>query len=181
MSPSRGPSSPHPLSITSSTPNNDIPTETKANIASSNALTHLKHNIHYLFAPDSPSAPHPAHLRTRALLRTLRYISIFIFWRVVRYAKIVAIGSLVAAVGATAFGSVLTGVGAIVAPTTLVGSLGMGLVWWVGKWGFRKTGVGRRYEVAVAEERGREEEGEEGEVRRDGQWRDVQGPNVVPW
>jgi hypothetical protein len=73
------------------------------------ALASAKRNLSYLINP-SKSTDHPQRFRTRAFLRTLNYVSKFIFWRIVRYAKYVAIGTLVAAVGATAFGGVISGV-----------------------------------------------------------------------
>ena len=71
----------------------------------------------------------------------------------------------------------ISGVGFILAPPTLVGSLGIGLVWGVGKWGFRKLGVGEKVGVVGELER----EGRRDETKRDGGWRDVQGPGAVPW
>jgi hypothetical protein len=73
------------------------------------ALASAKRNFSYLINP-SKTTDHPQRFRTRALLRTLNYVTKFIFWRIVRYAKYVAIGSLVAAVGATAFGGMISGV-----------------------------------------------------------------------
>jgi hypothetical protein len=68
-------------------------------------------------------------------------------------------------------------VGWILAPPTLVGSLGIGAIWAMGRWGFRKMRVGER----VGEMQGVEiKESREG-VKADGQWRDVQGPRAVPW
>ncbi|KAH8816843.1 hypothetical protein F5884DRAFT_236623 [Xylogone sp. PMI_703] len=168
MSPSRGDIVPQPT-------NAEPTTETKANIRSSSALTSAKHNLHYLFSPNSPNAPRPIHLRTRALLRSLHYISVFIFWRIVRYAKYALVGSLVAAVGATAFGGVVSGVGFLLAPPTLLGSIGIGAIWAIGKWGFRRV---RR---PVTEMGVREVEGSRQGVRQDGQWRDISGPRAVPW
>ncbi|KAH8660822.1 hypothetical protein BGZ60DRAFT_414105 [Tricladium varicosporioides] len=162
MSPSRG------------NPETDISsTETQANLRSSSALASAKRNIQFLFSPDSPTSPRPARLRTRALLRSVRYISIFVFWRIVRYAKYALVGSVLAAVGATAFGGVISGVGFVLAPPTLLTSVGFGILWAAGKWGFRKLRVG---EMGVQEVK----ESHKG-VRRDGQWRDVQGPRAVPW
>jgi hypothetical protein len=173
MSPSRGSSEP----TTDLSSSSEASTEARANIRSSSALHSAKQNIQFLFSPNSPSSPRPARLRTRALLRSLRYIGIFIFWRIVRYAKYALVGSLVAALGATAFGGAVTGVGWILAPPTLVGSLGVGAIWAVGRWGFRKMRVGERVgemqELEIRESR-------EG-VKADGQWRDVQGPRAVPW
>lgn len=171
MSPSRGPPS-SDLSATT-----EEATERRANIRSSSALHSAKQNIHYLFAPDSPSSPRPAHLRTRALLKSLRYIGIFIFWRVVRYAKYALVGSIVAAVGATAFGGVISGVGWVLAPTGILGTVAVGTAWALGRWGFRKMGVGESMEEGVVRERSHAGEG----VKVDGQWRDVTGPKAVPW
>lgn len=86
-------------------------------------------------------------------------------------------GSVVAAVSATAFGGFVSGVGWVLAPPTLVGSVGIGLLWWAGRWGFRKLGVGRRV-VRMGEQEVKESRAG---VREDGQWRDVQGPRAVPW
>ncbi|CZS99606.1 uncharacterized protein RAG0_07938 [Rhynchosporium agropyri] len=172
MSPSRGPIASEDISSTSQSS-----TEARATIRSSSALHSAKANIKFLFAPDSPTSPRPAHLRTRALLRSLRYIGIFIFWRVVRYAKFALVGSIVAAVGATAFGGMVSGVGFVLAPPTILGSLGIGTAWALGKWGFRKMGVGDRVVKGVEREGRVSREG----VKEDGQWRDVQGPRAVPW
>jgi hypothetical protein len=169
MSPSRGSIAPSSDSEPS--------TETNANIRSSSALTSAKRNLHYLFAPDSPNAPHPAHLRTRALLRSLRFIGIFIFWRIVRYAKYALVGSIVAAVGASALGGAASGAAFVLAPPTIASSLGVGLIWMMGKWAFRKMRVAEK--IAVNAE-GRVKTEAEG-VRRDGGLGDVQGPGAVPW
>lgn len=82
-----------------------------------------------------------------------------------------------AALGATAFGTAVSGVGFILAPPTLVGSIGIGAIWAVGKWGFRKMGVGERLGGDVEMEVKESREG----VKVDGQWRDIQGPKAVPW
>jgi hypothetical protein len=73
---------------------------------SSSALISARRNLSFLLNPSKASPNSPTRLRTRALLRTLRYISIFVFWRVVRYAKYIAVASLVASVGAAASGVV---------------------------------------------------------------------------
>ncbi|TVY30679.1 hypothetical protein LHYA1_G001214 [Lachnellula hyalina] len=169
MSPSRGlPTEPI------APPSSSVNTDTKANLRSSSALASAKRNIHFLFSPNSPSSPRPAHLRTRALLRSLRYIGIFVFWRVVRYARYALVGSLVAAVGASAFGGAVSGAAFLLAPPTLVTSVGIGLVWAAGKWGFRRMRRGDG-------EKEVEDRKEGGGVDVDGQWRDVQGPRAVPW
>lgn len=170
MSPSRG----EPTAIATSA---EIDTDTKANIRSSSALESAQRNLQFLFAPDSPNAPRPAHLRTRALLRSLRYIGIFVFWRIVRYAKYAAIGSIVAAVGASAIGGVLSGAAFVLAPPTLLTSIGIGTIWAMGKWGFRKMKVKDRVGVMAAGE----VEGSRKGTRVDGSWREVQGPRATPW
>ncbi|RAL64854.1 hypothetical protein DID88_001450 [Monilinia fructigena] len=161
------------------------PTERAAQLRSSSALTSITQNIHYLLSPSSPNSPKPVRFRTRALLRALHSITVFIFWRLVRYAKYTAVGSIVAALSATTIGSFVTGIGWAVAPTGVVGVLGMSTLWWVGKWGFSKTNIGKRWEKKAEEEADRLER-EDGETRKeqvriDGQWRDVTGPKAVPW
>lgn len=172
MSPSRGDSSAAVV-----TTSNEIDTDTKANIRSSSALHDAKRSLHYLFAPDSPNATRPAHLRTRALLRSLRYIGIFVFWRIVRYAKYALVGSVVAALGASAFGGVLSGAAFVLAPPTLLTSIGIGTIWAMGKWGFRKMKVKDRVGIAAVEE----VKGSKKATNVDGSWRDVQGPRATPW
>jgi hypothetical protein len=167
MSPSRG-------SVTAAS--HETSTELKADARSSSALASAKTNFAYLFNPKGTTHV-PAHLRTRALLRTLRYVGIFIFWRIVRYAKYALVGTLVAAVGATAFGSVISGAAFVVAPPSIAASVGIGLIWSVGKWGFRKMGVGRK----VQEGGVREVQRSDMAVKQDGTWRDVQGPHAAPW
>jgi hypothetical protein len=171
MSPSRG-------SIAIGDDNSEASTEARANLRSSSALKSAKQNVRFLFSPDSPTSPRPARLRTRALLRSLRYIGIFVFWRIVRYAKYALVGSVVAAVGATALGgSMVSGVGFILAPPTLLTSVGIGAIWAMGKWGFRKFRVSEKVGSMAEMEVEVSREG----VRRDGQWRDIQGPKAVPW
>lgn len=152
-------------------------TDAKANVRSSSALSSAKRNLHFLFAPNSPNAPHPAHLRTRALLRSLRYIGIFVFWRIVRYAKYALVGSVVAAIGASAFGGVISGAAFVLAPPTLLTSVGIGTIWAMGKWGFRKMHVGEKVGITAEAQIKKNQEG----VKVDGQWRDVQGPRATPW
>ncbi|KAM3087168.1 hypothetical protein ACMFMG_001274 [Clarireedia jacksonii] len=193
MSPSRGTTQAPPSTSQTPSPSasSDLtPTENTANLRSSHALTSLKQNINYLISPSSPNSPRPARLRTRALLRSLHYISVFVFWRAIRYAKYAVVGSIVAALSATTIGSFATGIGWVVAPTGVLGCVGVGIVWWVGKWAFRRTRVGRRLEEGLVrrgvegERRdrnvGRELERVEG-VRGTGEWRDVTGPKAVPW
>lgn len=83
------------------------------------------------------------------------------------------VGSVVAAIGATAFGGVVSGAAFLLAPPTIVSSMGLGIIWAMGKWGFRKMRVG---EMGVSEIK----HSQVG-VKKDGQWRDVQGPRATPW
>ncbi|MCJ1230587.1 hypothetical protein MMC12_007261 [Toensbergia leucococca] len=131
MSPSRGPPT---QSTLSSSPTSTTAT---ADQKSDKAINSYKTSLNYLISPSSPARP--ARLRTRAFLRAVRFIGIFVFWRLVRYAKYLAIGSLVTAVGATALGSVVSGAAVVVAPTGILASAGVGLLWGVGRWGFRRV------------------------------------------
>ena len=146
------------------------------------ALASARRNFSYLINP-STSTGHPERFRTRALLRTLNYVTKFIFWRIVRYAKYVAIGSLVAAIGATAFGSVISGVAWIAAPTSFGASIIAATVWYLGKWGARR--LQRRWGTLRAKQgdEGVDDHPElmESPVRRDGSWRHEIGPGNVPW
>jgi hypothetical protein len=101
----------------------------------SQALQSFRRNASYLFKPDNEHRP--ARFRTRALLKTLRYVSIFIFWRLVRYAKYALVGSLAAAVAGTVFGSVASGAAVVIAPTGILAGAGVGLLWGLGKFGWR--------------------------------------------
>jgi hypothetical protein len=160
MSPSRG---------ASTEASGESSTDVKADIRSSSALTAAKQNISFLYSPSLASNA-PARLRTRALLRSLHYIGVFIFWRIVRYAKYALVGSVLAAVGSSAIGS---GVAFFVAPPTLLAGVGVGLIWAVGRWGFRRMGGGERVAEGVVRSRD--------ETKRDGGWRGEQGPGAVPW
>lgn len=79
--------------------------------------------------------------------------------------------------GATAFGGAISGVGFLLAPPTLLTSVGIGAIWAMGKWGFRKLRVGETVGRMQESEVSHSREG----VKADGQWRDVQGPRAVPW
>lgn len=100
-------------------------------------LSKASNSIKYLYDP--ANGPQPERLRTRSLLRSVRYISIFIFWRLFRYAKYAATGALAAAVAGTAIGSVVSGAAFVIAPTGILGGAGVGLLWAVGKFGWRRA------------------------------------------
>ena len=140
------------------------------------ALKAARRNLSYLYDPKN--SPHPARFRTRALLRSLRYATIFVFWRLVRWAKYIAIGSLVAAVSASALGGVFTGVAWIAAPPTIGASILSACVWQAGKFGARKLNV--RWQKAgedVGEET-REKAGDESSTER---YAAEPGLQTVPW
>jgi hypothetical protein len=101
------------------------------------ALAAAKRNFRYLLNP-STQAAHPARLRTRALLRSVRYFCSFILWRLVRYSKVIVAGAIVTALGATAFGSAITGVAWIAVPTSITAVVASGTVWTLGKWAVRR-------------------------------------------
>ncbi|KAK0274455.1 hypothetical protein LTR35_011609 [Friedmanniomyces endolithicus] len=103
------------------------------------SLAKAKTAIHYLLDPKAVVGPQPTHLRTRAFLRSARYILIFAFWRLVRYAKYAAMGAAVAAISGTAIGSVVSGAAFVIAPTGILGGAGLGLLWAVGKFGWRRA------------------------------------------
>ena len=140
-------------------------------------LGKAKSTIKYLIDPKA--GPQPSRLRTRAFLRSLRYFTIFAFWRLVRYAKYAAAGALVAAVSATAIGSVASGAAFVIAPTGILGGAGVGLLWAIGKFGWRRaTARMRRGEHDAHADPRRDEhmsaEGETGES-------EVRPPGVDPW
>lgn len=91
------------------------------------------------FMIDPKTGAQPTHLRTRAFLRSFRYILIFAFWRLVRYAKYAAVGAIVAAISGTAIGSVASGAAFVIAPTGILGGAGIGILWAVGKFGWRRA------------------------------------------
>jgi len=142
------------------------------------ALTALKRNFKYLVAPSSVSATQQPRLRT------LRYLTQFIFWRAVRWAKNAAVGALVAGISATAIGSVVTGAAWVVAPPTIGGGIVASVVWGVGK--FLAGRVHRRWERRGGDEGVERREREEMEmldspVRREGSYGVDVGPRAVPW
>lgn len=101
------------------------------------ALRKAKTAVQYLYDPKT--GPQPARTQTRWFLRSFRYVLIFAFWRLVRYAKYAAVGAITAAVAGTAIGSVVSGAAFVVAPTGILGGAGIGLLWAVGKFGWRRA------------------------------------------
>lgn len=191
MAPSRGTA--HHTTASSSSPN---PSHTSTSHddhdraitqQSSTALAAARRNFSYLLNPTAAAATgaSPTRLRTRALLRTLRYVSQFIFWRVVRYAKYAAVTALVAAVSASAIGSVVTGVAWIAAPPTIVTSVFASVVWGMGK--FLAGRLHKRWERDGKDEGVKIREDVEdgrvaaGTVRSEGTYGLDVGPRAMPW
>jgi hypothetical protein len=141
----------------------------------SQALQSFRRNASYLFNPDNDHRP--ARFRTRALLKTLRYVSIFIFWRLVRYAKYALVGSLVAAVAGTAIGSVASGAAFVIAPTGIFAGAGVGLLWGLGKFGWRTLARrARNGDVHAADPR-KDENYDAGEDKPI----NIKAPRMDPW
>ena len=127
---------------------------------SDSALRAAKRNLRFLYDPKN--SPHPTRFRTRALLRSLRYLTIFVFWRLVRWAKYIAIGSLVAAVSASALGGVVTGAAWIAAPPTIGASILSLCVWQTGKFAGRKLHARWKRDGGEVGEEARERENDKG-------------------
>lgn len=136
---------------------------------STSALKAARRNLQYLYDPKN--SPNPARFRTRALLRSIRYLVIFAFWRVVRWAKYVAIGSLVATVLAGPFGW-------LAAPTTVGLSLLSGAIWQAGKFGARRLNKRWRKEGGDAAVEAREMGSP---LKTGGAYGQETGPQAMPW
>jgi len=149
--------------------------------SSKTTLQRTRTNLAFLANP--ATAPSPASRRTRAYLRTARYALKFIFWRLVRYAKYAAIGSLTALVAGTAIGSVASGVGFIIAPTGILGGATVGLLWGVGKVGWKGwTRFGRKARDGTGDARLDEREDAEIAERRElAEKREERGLRADPW
>ncbi|KAK5130663.1 hypothetical protein LTR08_001873 [Meristemomyces frigidus] len=141
-------------------------------------LVKAKSAIKYLIDPKT--GPQPSRLRTRAFLRSLRYFTIFAFWRLVRYAKYAAVGALVAAISGTAIASVASGAAFVIAPTGILGGAGVGLLWAIGKFGWRRATARmkkRGEHDAHANPRADEHASARGETGES----DVRPPRADPW
>ena len=140
------------------------------------ALQVAKQDIKYLIDPKkNPLAAHTR--RTRVFLRTARYVAKFIFWRLIRTLKYAAVGAATAAVAGTAIGSVLSGAAFFIAPTGIFAGAGVGLIWGLGKFGWRILAKRiRRGDAEHADARKDEKHeghGEEEQV--------VRPPSIDPW
>ena len=121
--------------------------EKLAHPSQSSSLQKAKRTLAFLVNPaDASSAPD--RRRTRALLRSFRYATIFLFWRLVRYAKYAAVGALTAAIAGTAIGSVASGAAFVIAPPGIFAGAGVGFIWALGKFGWRM--FGRRMKTGEA-------------------------------
>ena len=143
------------------------------------ALKAARRNLGYLYDPKD--WPQPTRFRTRAFLRSLRYITVFVFWRLIRWAKYIAFGSLIAAVSATALGGAITGIGWIAAPPTIGASILSGCVWQVGKYGARKLNKKWKKGGGDVGEEARERAQDEHPLRDTGTYGQETGPQAVPW
>ncbi|KAK5047355.1 hypothetical protein LTR84_006878 [Exophiala bonariae] len=183
MSPSRGPSTTATLPSASPKEHPHSGDDLAVQQQSNSALRNAKRNLNFFLSPASHGAPgeRPARLRTRALLRTLRYVTQFIFWRLVRWAKYVAVGSLVAAVGATAFGGAITGVAWLAAPPTIGASIIAASLWGVGRHIARRAHKRWVKSGGDVGEEVRERVQDEGGVRTEGSYGVDMGPRAVPW
>jgi hypothetical protein len=154
---------------------NDVALERTQQQAKSR-LARAGDSMRYLYDPKN--GPQPSHLRTRTFLRTLRYATIFLFWRLVRYAKYAAVGAIVAAVSGTVIGSIASGAAFVVAPTGIIGGASMGLIWAVAKFGFRRARVrmGKHGKTDGADPR-LDERADSGHV----EVKEVRMPRAEPW
>lgn len=177
MAPSRGTSKTVQPTNSSAPPSDDTAVVQQGN----SALLNAKRNFNYLISPSSASGAQQPRLRTRALLRTFRYIAQFILWRLVRWAKYAAVGALVAGIGATAFGSVVTGAAWIAAPPTIGTGILASVIWGVGKYMARK--LHKRWDRTGRDEgqEARELAEMDSPVRREGSFGQDVGPRAMPW
>ena len=169
MAPSRGVIKPHQSS------DDDVAVQQQGN----SALVNAKRNFRFLISPDSAS-DRPARLRTRAFLRTFRYLGQFIIWRLVKWAKYAAVGALVAAISASALGGVITGAAWIAAPPTIGASIFAACIWGVGKYAARK--LHKRW-ASTGQDGGEIERESQSDhpVKRQGSLGQELGPEAVPW
>jgi hypothetical protein len=145
----------------------------------SSALISAKRNLNYLISPNN--SERPARFRTRALLRTVRYVGQFIIWRVVRWAKYVAVGALVAGVSATV-GGFLSPIAWIAAPTSIGASIVAAGVWGVGRFAAARLHARWKKDGGDIGEQARErQEDQARDVRLEGTYGIDVGPKAVPW
>lgn len=140
--------------------------------AENRAKSSVRQNLSYLFNPSTSTGP-PARLRTRALLRVLHSVGVFLYWKAVRWAKYAIVGAVVGAIGSFAVaGSLASGVGFLVAPPGILASIAVGGVWYTAKFAWRRI------------QRRRNKTGHTSEVPTEGQVHPRfvnKEPELVPW
>jgi hypothetical protein len=94
-----------------------------------------------------------------------------------RYAKYALIGSLAAAVAGTAIGSVASGAAFVLAPTGIFAGAGVGLLWGMGKFGWRTLGKRVRKGKVDGEDARKDENFDAGEYKVE----EVKAPRMDPW
>ena len=87
-------------------------------------------------------------------------------------------GALATAVAGTAIGSVVSGAAFVIAPTGILGGAGAGLLWAVGKFGWRRASARVRRERGV-DARGDERRDAEGEGEEE--VKPLRVPRTEPW
>jgi hypothetical protein len=145
------------------------------------ALINARRNFNFLISPNSDSDK-PTRRRTRALLRTCRYLGQFIFWRLVKWAKYAAVAALVAAISASTIGGVVTGAAWIAAPPTVGASIFAACLWGVGKYAARKMHAQWKKTGKDTGEAEREHQSDHRDpLKREGTLGHELGPQAVPW
>ncbi|GAB7337225.1 hypothetical protein MBLNU457_g2601t2 [Dothideomycetes sp. NU457] len=143
--------------------------------SSHSSLQKINSTAKYLYDPKHN--PAPGRYRTRAFLRTLRYVGIFLFWRLIRYAKYAAVGAITAAVAGTTIGAFASGVGFLIAPTGILGGAGIGLTWAIAKFGWKRFAKTVKHGDVDGSSARHDEQNEEVDLRRDV----INQPRVDPW
>ncbi|KAF7189199.1 hypothetical protein HII31_09621 [Pseudocercospora fuligena] len=156
-------------------PSETSPDETAVAQQSSSAYKNARRNFNYLINPGT--SDQPGRFRTRALLRTLRYISQFVIWRLVRWAKYAAVAFAVATVG----GTLVSGAGFVLAPTGIAGSIVAASVWGIGKYIARKAHNRWKDSGGDVGNAARERAGDEARDRRLVTDSTEVGASAVPW
>lgn len=158
----------------------DADVTTKLRAKDHKALQSVRTNLGYVLDPNRQGTARPARFRTRALLKTVRYIAIFVFWRLVRSIRYAIVGSIIAAVAGTAVGSMVTGIGFFIAPPGILAGAGVGLLWGLGKFGWRTLARRARDGNAEHADPKLDEEVDAGKARQPPPEPKL-GTNVEPW
>lgn len=86
-------------------------------------------------------------------------------------------GALVAAVSGTAIGSVMSGAAFVIAPTGILGGAGIGILWAVGKFGWRRA----RARMHKGEHEANPRQDEEADAEGKEETPPTRPPRVDPW